>query len=42
MQSSHTWFVLQYLGIDSLLYDGSMAEWSRATNAPIVSGNSPK
>lgn len=38
MQSSHTWFVLRYLGFDSLLYDGSMSEWSRAAGAPIVSG----
>ena len=38
MQSSHTWFVLRYLGFDSLRYDGSMSEWSRAAGAPIVSG----
>jgi len=42
MQSSHTWFVLRYLGFESLLYDGSMGEWSRAANAPIVSGVAPR
>lgn len=42
MQSSHTWFVLRYLGFDSQLYDGSMGEWSRAPKAPIVSGTAPR
>jgi len=42
MQSSHTWFVLRYLGFESLLYDGSIGEWSRASNTPIVSGPAPR
>ena len=42
MQSSHTYFTLRYLGVDALVYDASMPEWSKAPGALIISGPARK
>ena len=42
MQSSHTYFTLRYLGIDALVYDASMTEWSKAPGTLVISGPARK
>lgn len=34
-QSSHTYFVLRYLGYEPRSYDGSFLQWHRDANAPV-------
>jgi thiosulfate/3-mercaptopyruvate sulfurtransferase len=38
MQASYLYFVARYLGYDTKMYDGSMAEWSKVPGAPIETG----
>lgn len=37
-QASLTYFVARYLGYDARMYDGSMNEWSRNPDLPLVTG----
>ena len=36
MQASQAYFTLKYLGYDTKLYDGSLSEWSAATNTSVA------
>ncbi len=38
MQASYLYFVARYLGYETKMYDGSMAEWTRLAGAPIEAG----
>jgi thiosulfate/3-mercaptopyruvate sulfurtransferase len=38
-QASLTYFVARYLGYDARMYDGSMNEWSRKPELPVVAGD---
>lgn len=42
LRASHMYFVARYLGWHPRIYDGSMSEWSRKTQLPIVSGSAPR
>jgi thiosulfate/3-mercaptopyruvate sulfurtransferase len=42
LRASHWYFVARYLGYRPRLYDGSMSEWSRLADAPVVRGPSPR
>jgi thiosulfate/3-mercaptopyruvate sulfurtransferase len=36
VEASMTYFVLRYLGLDPVLYDGSFIEWSNSGATPVV------
>jgi thiosulfate/3-mercaptopyruvate sulfurtransferase len=38
MQASYLYFVARYLGYETKMYDGSMAEWANVPGAPIETG----
>jgi len=38
LQASYLYFVARYLGYETKLYDGSMAEWSTLPGAPVERG----
>ncbi len=38
MQASFLYFVARYLGYETKMYDGSMAEWTKLAGAPIETG----
>lgn len=38
VQAAYVYFLARYLGYKAALYDGSMSEWSRAPDAPLVRG----
>ncbi|MEZ4412575.1 MAG: sulfurtransferase [Gemmatimonadales bacterium] len=38
MQASYLYFVARYLGYETKMYDGSMAEWTGVPGAPIETG----
>ncbi len=38
MQASYLYFVARYLGYETKMYDGSMAEWTRLPGAAVESG----
>lgn len=38
MQASFLYFVARYLGYETTMYDGSMAEWTRLPGAPVETG----
>jgi len=38
MQASYLYFVARYLGYETKMYDGSMAEWAQLPGAPIETG----
>lgn len=42
VQASLVYFLARYLGYDVALYDGSIAEWSRHAEAPLVLGTEPR
>lgn len=42
LRASHLYFVARYLGLTPRIYDGSMSEWSRKTEVPVVTGASPR
>jgi thiosulfate/3-mercaptopyruvate sulfurtransferase len=42
LRASHLYFVARYLGLRPRIYDGSMSEWSRKTELPVVTGNAPR
>ncbi len=37
-QASLTYFVARYLGQEARMYDGSMNEWSRNAELPLITG----
>jgi len=41
LRASHLYFIARYLGYRPRLYDGSMSEWSRKQELPMVSGPNP-
>ena len=38
MQASHSYFTLRYLGYPVRIYDGSISEWSKASDTPMQTG----
>jgi thiosulfate/3-mercaptopyruvate sulfurtransferase len=42
LRASHLYFVARYLGLHPRIYDGSMSEWSRKTELPVVTGTAPR
>jgi thiosulfate/3-mercaptopyruvate sulfurtransferase len=42
LRASHLYFVARYLGLQPRIYDGSMSEWSRKTELPVVTGAAPR
>lgn len=42
VQASLVYFLARYLGYDVALYDGSIAEWIRHPDAPLVRGSEPR
>jgi 3-mercaptopyruvate sulfurtransferase SseA len=38
MQASFLYFVARYLGYETKMYDGSMAEWTRLPGTPVETG----
>ena len=42
LRASHLYFVARYLGIRPRIYDGSMSEWSRRSELPMVRGPTPR
>lgn len=42
LRASHLYFVARLLGYRPRLYDGSMSEWSRRSELPMVKGPSPR
>jgi thiosulfate/3-mercaptopyruvate sulfurtransferase len=42
LRASHLYFIARYLGFRPRLYDGSMSEWSRTPELPMVTGGSPR
>ncbi len=41
-RASHLYFIARYLGWHPRLYDGSMSEWSRKPELPMVTGPTPR
>jgi thiosulfate/3-mercaptopyruvate sulfurtransferase len=41
-RASHLYFIARYLGLHPRLYDGSMSEWSRTPDLPMVEGGAPR
>ena len=41
LRAAHVYLVARSLGLSPLLYDGSMSEWSRRSELPMVRGPSP-
>lgn len=39
VQASFTYFVMRYLGYDTMMYDGSYLEWSSAETNPVATGS---
>jgi len=39
VQAAYVYFLARYLGYDAALYDGSLAEWGRVPEAPLVTGS---
>lgn len=42
LRAGHLYFVARYLGLRPRIYDGSMSEWSRKTELPVVAGATPR
>lgn len=42
LRASHLYFIARYLGLHPRLFDGSMSEWSRTPELPMVTGASPR
>ena len=42
LRASHLYFVARYLGWRPRIYDGSMTEWSRKPELPMVRGTAPR
>ena len=42
LRASHLYFIARYLGLTPRLYDGSMSEWSRVAELPMVTGSTPR
>ncbi|MDW8131395.1 MAG: sulfurtransferase [Bryobacterales bacterium] len=42
VQASLVYFLARYLGYDAALYDGSMSEWVRNPDAPLILGSGPR
>lgn len=42
LRASHMYFVSRYLGWRPRMYDGSMSEWSRKPELPMVRGSAPR
>jgi thiosulfate/3-mercaptopyruvate sulfurtransferase len=42
LRASHLYFVARYLGLRPRVYDGSMSEWSRRPELPMVRGTTPR
>jgi thiosulfate/3-mercaptopyruvate sulfurtransferase len=42
LRASHLYFIARYLGLHPRIYDGSMSEWSRKPNLPMVAGPSSR
>ena len=42
LRASHLYFIARYLGLHPRIYDGSMSEWSRKPELPMVAGPSPR
>jgi len=42
LRAAHLYFIARYLGWKPRLYDGSMSEWSRRPELPMVSGTNPR
>jgi thiosulfate/3-mercaptopyruvate sulfurtransferase len=42
LRASHIYFVARYLGWRPRMYDGSMSEWSRKPELPMVRGATPR
>ena len=41
LRAAHLYFIARYLGWRPRLYDGSMSEWSRRSELPMVTGTNP-
>jgi thiosulfate/3-mercaptopyruvate sulfurtransferase len=39
LRASHLYFIARYLGLHPRVYDGSMSEWSRIADLPVVEGS---
>ncbi len=42
VQASLVYFLARYLGYEAALYDGSISEWNRHPDAPLVTGPEPR
>jgi thiosulfate/3-mercaptopyruvate sulfurtransferase len=42
VQASLVYFLARYLGYEAALYDGSISEWNRYPDSPLVTGSSPR